>query len=109
MCGKREENNERFHRPLNAQTLQQGILTDANQSTLRKARLCDACHAKEMPLSLYTSDAILERIFAKERDEADKHLSEGNIEDYGQTMTVAQLGSKLHCNEAVLLTDVLSL
>ncbi len=107
-CGKRDK---KFHKPINAQILQRGVLTDANQTTLETAHLCDACHAKDMHTesSACTSDAALQRIVTQKTSEAESYagiINQDNCTQYAKTVITARLARKLRYNEGALLSDL---
>ena len=104
ICGKRQGTGQRFHRPLNVQRLQKGVLSDAGQDTLSRARLCGGCHAKEQRESdLQSSDAALEQLIADQL----KHASdmEDPIKAMKAEMT-ARVAQALRKKEGIQLSDI---
>ena len=111
LCGKR---SNRFHRPINARHLQEGATTDASQSALKEARLCDKCHAGEIHSdeSQYTSDFALEKLLAQNSEEIHDHrlqqssITTENCTQYAKAIVTAHLVRTLHANEGILLQSL---
>jgi len=113
LCKKREQRHGSFHRPLNAQLLQQGKLEDVSQACLMAARLCDACHQKDVASSAgeCSSDAALEAIIQQQSGLASNSLdssSDADVVAYAKAATTANVARKLRNNEAVLLAEAFS-
>ena len=108
-CGRKLQRN--IHRPINVQALQRGVLTDANQTELGNARICDSCHAKQIKAdtSNYTSDAALDKIIAEIKDEISAFNGiwcSDNCVHQAKAVLTAHLAEKLRSNEGTLLSDI---
>ena len=108
-CGRKLQRN--VHRPINVQALQRGVLTDANQTELGNARICDSCHAKQIKAdtSNYTSDAALDKIIAEIKDEISAFNGiwcSDNCVHQAKAVLTAHLAEKLRSNEGTLLSDL---
>ena len=109
LCGRR---SNRLHRPINARHLQNGAMTDVNQTALKEARLCERCYADEMHSdeSQYTSDFALDKIVEQKTEEIHRFqqssITTENCTQYAKAIVTAHLARTLHANEGILLQSL---
>ena len=111
LCKKRKLNDNKFYRPVNAQLLQRGDCSDVSKTALSAARLCSACHVKDIAEQAPEGcDSSLDLILNQLTEEIDQLTTSNSrtgddvLQQAKATITL-MVAKKLRGNEALLLAD----